>query len=166
MASICQFGRYGVPGRMVWKALPDEEAQIAAQQRGNNGAPSLIASCCEDRVFHGRPTAWLGISESNFDVQRGAMGVTRRRNPIKLQDIERVGEFLERAVHVRQRQCREPAESLRPLLDHASGEFIAAPCQVTGSRIVSDMDPRGGDRRHCRIDASIVHERQHAGLIP
>jgi hypothetical protein len=87
-----------------------------------------------------------------------------RRHP--LQDIIGIGELRERAIHIWQRQGRKAAKPVRPPLNQACREFVAAPRQPAGACIVSHMNARRRDRRDRNIDPGIIHERQGARFVP
>jgi hypothetical protein len=95
-----------------------------------------------------------------------AVRVGKEDDAIQLQDIERIGQLGESAIHIRQWQRGEAAKPLWTLLYHPCGKLVAAPRQAARPRIVSDMNPWSGDRGDCNINGRVVHQRQRARLIP
>ena len=79
---------------------------------------------------------------------------------IDAEDVEGVGQLVERAVHVGQRQAGEVPEAARRVGHHPGSVVVACHGQSTSPAVVSEVNPGGRYRQHGPLDADPVHDAQ------
>jgi hypothetical protein len=93
------------------------------------------------------------ISSSIVGEQNHAIGPQR---------VERMFQFVKRAVDIRERQCREVTEAIRPFRNETRRLFVDAPRHLPSPAVIPADDARRGQREYPGCDLLGVHEVNRA----
>jgi hypothetical protein len=88
--------------------------------------------------------------------------VAEQNDAVQLEDIQPVFKRAQCAVDVGKRQCREPAETVRTVLDQLCRELVDAARQIIGGSIITHMDARALQPFRTPL-LQQKHQREHCG---